>query len=122
MVIEQRGAPRAGDDLKVRREGDIIRVSGDLRLSNAERLERELLAQVPSEVETLTLDLSDLDIEDGVSVVVALNTLRELRTRCRRLVVKGAPQVLGHNLYRVHDLEGPDAIELVDLREDEPYG
>ena len=68
----------------------------------------------------LVLDLGRLDIEDELALAVAVTSLRELRRRVSKLVLIGAPQILGHNLYRVGALEGARAIELVDMRLEEP--
>ena len=68
------------------------------------------------------LDLHGLDIEDGVALATCINSLRELRARTSGLVLRGAPQMLGHNLYRTGMLEGPRAVELIEMRLDEPSG
>jgi anti-anti-sigma factor len=94
-------------------------IEGDLDTENASQLESFLRAVTTDSDQTITLDLTGLDIEDGVAVATVINALRELRARSARLVVRGAPQILGHNLYRVGLLE---SMEIVDMREDEPAG
>lgn len=71
--------------------------------------------------DVLMLDLRALEVEDAVAVVVAVDALRRLLATGRRVVVTGAPQVLGHNLYRVGLLDSGQ-LSLVDMREDEAYG
>ena len=97
-------------------------VSGGLREQNASDFESRLKTLVIEADGSVTLDLCGLDIEDGVALATCINALRELRARVRRLVLRGAPQMLGHNLYRVGMLEGPRAVEMVEMRLDEPSG
>ena len=67
----------------------------------------------------ITLDLFGLDIEDGVALTTCLNVLRDLRSRTGGLVIRGAPQMLGHNLYRAGLLGEVNGIELMETRLDE---
>jgi len=97
-------------------------LEGDLSEANIADFESGLLSLEADGDATFTLDLSGLDICDGVAAATAVSCLRRLRGRARHLVLAGAPQVLGHNLYRVGLLEGAGAIELVDMRLDEPAG
>ncbi len=70
--------------------------------------------------DVVKLDLSRLDIEGGVAIAAAVNAIRALAACSKRVIISGAPQMLGHNLYRIGMLEG--AIEFVDIRLDEPLG
>jgi anti-anti-sigma regulatory factor len=97
-------------------------VAGDLREQNASDFELLVRTLVVEPGDSVVLDLHRLDIEDGVALATCINSLRELRARTSRIVLRGAPQMLGHNLYRTGILEGPAAIELVDMRLDEPSG
>jgi anti-anti-sigma regulatory factor len=99
-----------------------LRISGDLTESNASEFERQMQAINDEQRGAVTLDMSELDIEDGPALVTTINALRALRARSRRLVLRGAPQMLGHNLYRTGMLDGSAAIELVDMRLDEANG
>jgi anti-anti-sigma regulatory factor len=103
-------------------EGESVVVEGELNESNAGEFERRLRGLAVRADGTITLNLLSLDIEDGIAVATAVNSLRELRARSARLVVECAPQILGHNLYRVGLLDGAAAIELIDMRQDEPSG
>ena len=97
-------------------------VVGDLREQNASDFESRLRTLVVEPGGSVILDLRGLDIEDGVALATCINSLRELRGRASSLVLRGSPQMLAHNLYRSGMLEGPGAIELVDMRLDEPSG
>ncbi|HKP85362.1 MAG TPA: STAS domain-containing protein [Blastocatellia bacterium] len=110
-------------DLRVieRRPGGGIVIEGELTESNAEEFERQIKALTSEARREITIDLYGLDIDDGVALATAINSLRLLRARAARIVLEGAPQMLGHNLYRV-GLLGDDRIELIDMRKDEPGG
>ena len=101
---------------------DEIVVTGDLNEKNASSFAAETRDLTVDGKEPLILNLRGLDIDDGTALAILLNVLRELRARAGKLIVCGAPQMLGHNLYRVGMLEGPDAVELLDMRFDEPAG
>lgn len=99
-----------------------VTVEGDLNAENAAEFESRMRAINSDPSRRIILNFSALDIEDGVGIATAVNVLRELRSRTNHLVLVGAPQMLGHNLYRIGLLDGSAAIELVDMREDEPAG
>lgn len=99
-----------------RASDDSALIEGELNSENAAQFE-SFLRTIEAHSKTITLDFAALDIEDGVALATAINALRELRARAARVIVRGAPQLLGHNLYRLGLLE---SIELVDMREDEP--
>ena len=105
-----------------RDSGGATLVVGDLREQNASDFESRVRTLVVDPGGSLILDLRGLDIEDGVALATCINSLRELRARVNVLVLRGAPQMLGHNLYRTGMLEGPGAVEMVDMRLDEPSG
>lgn len=97
-------------------------IEGDLDARSAPDLLTLLEQLAIDRQQTVTIDLNALDIEDGVAVATAISALRDLRARVAGLVLRAAPQLLGHNLYRVGALDGIKRIELIDLRNDEPYG
>jgi anti-anti-sigma regulatory factor len=99
-----------------------VRVKGDLTESNAAEFELSMRRLKVGFGHTVTLDLSEFDVDDGVAVATAVNSIRELLARSGKLIISGAPQILGHNLYRVRMLEAASKIELVDMRLDEPSG
>ena len=106
----------------IKADQNSILVEGDLREQNASDFESRVRTLVVDPGGSLILDLRGLDIEDGIALATCINSLRELRARVNVLVLRGAPQMLGHNLYRTGMLEGPGAVEMVDMRLDEPSG
>lgn len=99
--------------------GNTLSISGDLTEARIEAFTAEIAALPPLPALVL-LELTDFDIADGMAAVAAVNIVRQL-AHGRRLVVRGAPQMLAHNLYRVGDLEGGSLV-LDSMREDEPFG
>ena len=112
-----------GPDFRVteRPSGEAVTVEGELTEANAGEFERRMNELVRKPRREITLDLHGLDIEDGVALATFINSLRALRAGGARIVIKGAPQMLGHNLYRVGLLDDR-AVTLVDMRRDEPSG
>jgi anti-anti-sigma regulatory factor len=102
--------------------GESVIIEGDLSSDNAAQFEQQLRALNARSNRAMVLDLSGLDIDDGVALATIINSLRELGNRSAKIILRGAPQMLGHNLYRVGLLEGAGAVELIDMRLDEPAG
>lgn len=107
--------------MRVDEQGRLI-ICGDLYRGNAIVLINYLRNFQEDAPKNLEVDLSQLDISDGTPMALLLNELRSLRKSLDSLVLIGAPQMLGHNLYRANLLEGPESIELREMREDEAYG
>ena len=106
----------------VRRSDGAIVIEGELNHHNAERFQGALDSLKFEPNSEIVMDLFGFDVDDGLAVVMAINALRDLLKRIRKLTLIGAPQILCHNLYRVGLLDSNNAIELIDMREDEPYG
>jgi len=98
---------------------DLLVVSGELTQSTVASFENEL-SRLPDLPPELVVDLSNFEIDDGVAAVAAVNAMR-LLARGRHVILREAPQLLAHNLYRVAALEDGH-ITLQSMREDEPYG
>jgi anti-anti-sigma regulatory factor len=101
---------------------ETVRIEGELNSEGLDEFETRLRSVQVEPGRAITLDLMGLDIEDSFAVACAINVLRDLCARAGGLVVRGAPQMLGHNLYRVGMLDGPCRVRLVDMRQDEPAG
>src|ERR1044071_4890873 len=84
-----------------RMAGEAVIIEGELTEANAEEFERQMNELVRELGQQITLDLYGLDIDDGVALATFINSIRRLLACNTRLVLKGAPQMLGHNLYRV---------------------
>ena len=115
----------SNDTTRVRFSRDsqgVTHVAGDLKEENAVDFQSRVRALIVEPAGSVILNLCELDIEDGFALAACINSLRELRARACSLVLHGAPQVLGHNLYRTGMLEGPKAVHLIDMRLDEPSG
>ena len=73
--------------------------------------------------EPFELDLGELefDADDGVEVARWVDRIRARVHSHGRVLVRRCPQMLAHTLYKVGLLRD-GRIELVDTREEEPYG
>ncbi|MEW6128188.1 MAG: hypothetical protein AB1757_14195 [Acidobacteriota bacterium] len=97
-----------------------IAIEGDLHQANAAAFEKRL-AECEINPDAVALDMLEFDVSDGIAIVTTINAIRQILTRTKKLKLVAAPQILCHNLYRV-GLFGIDSrIELVAMREDEPY-
>ncbi|MEJ2060005.1 MAG: hypothetical protein P8Y64_05890 [Gammaproteobacteria bacterium] len=96
-------------------------MAGELNAQNAAPALASLHATA-AESDVLTLELLDLDVEDARALGLLVDCLRVMSMNRAHLVLLHAPQVLAHVLYRTALLEGDARIELVDPREEEPYG
>lgn len=105
----------------VKKQAGGIVLCGELAARDAEKLEQWFhlleLHETPQRME-----LAELDITDGVAATHMLNIVRLILNRCGTATLVGSPQLLAHNLYRAGLLFEGCPIQLVDMREDEPYG
>ena len=69
--------------------------------------------------DTILLDFEDLELDDGVSIAQMVNALRELG-RDARVVVRRAPQLLAHTLYKAGMLRD-ERLTLEDPRQEEGF-
>ena len=101
---------------------DRLVISGELNRANISLLIHYLRNLKLPKNGALALQLDALEIGQGAALASFVSILRELRTDNRSLILIGAPQLLGHNLFRANLLSGEHAIALIEMREDEPYG
>ncbi len=97
--------------------GGTIRIDGLLDEGQG-ALFAALLATLPTQ-EALELELAGLEVERPAELVTAVAALRQLAQRCGQIRLRAAPQLLAHNLYRIGALA---QIQLLDPRQEEPYG
>ncbi len=109
-----------GEEISIHVRDGWTHVEGDLSEQSAPGFER-LMLEMNGETGVVMLDFSALDIEDGPALAAAINSLRRACSRPARLLIRGAPQMLGHNLYRTGMLAAGQ-VELLDMRLDEPAG
>jgi ABC-type transporter Mla MlaB component len=97
-----------------------IGIEGELNQTNAAVFEQQIAA-LKINADVVALDLIEFDVGDGIAIATAINAIRHLLTQTKKLKLIAAPQILCHNIYRVGLLESGARIELVAMREDEPY-
>ncbi len=100
----------------------VIIVEGILARSTAASLDGLLANLWGKTPGPAALDLTDLDVEDAEGIMALMDLIRARRGAGFALTLIGAPQLLGHNLYRTGLLDCPNPIRMVDMRQDEPRG
>ncbi|MDH5784812.1 MAG: hypothetical protein OEZ16_04290 [Chromatiales bacterium] len=103
------------------KEAGVLTLSGELKGEDASRLE-QWFHQLELHETPQRMELSELEIADGVAATHMLNIVRFILNRCGAATLIGSPQSLAHNLYRAGLLYEGCAITLIDMREDEVYG
>ncbi|MDH5547599.1 MAG: hypothetical protein OEZ43_18630 [Gammaproteobacteria bacterium] len=106
-------------DLNITRPKEgIIVLKGEIKRDNILDLV-ETLADNPIPYNSeLLIDVSQLDIESGITLLTLVNTLRALSRRVSALTVSGAPKQLYNSLYSTGLLGGPSAIRLENRRDE----
>lgn len=96
-------------------------VEGELQAAEAAEGWAELVAFAESAAAAgpLRLDLTHLELPDGVSVAAGITALRALLAHRGALTLIGAPQMLAHTLYKIGGLDDT-RLRLEDVRADEP--
>jgi anti-sigma B factor antagonist len=94
-----------------RQGGAVVRLAGELDLSQADNLSQELERAEEDEPDILVVDLREVSFMDSTGLRLLLAALRRAEPAGRRLVlVRGQEQV--RDLFRVARLD--DVFELVD--------
>jgi anti-sigma B factor antagonist len=100
-------------ELRVDTDGDVVRLAlqGELDISSASRVEREIALLEDTAPRVLVLDLRGLDFMDstGLRIVVSANARAEASGR-RFVVVRGPEPV--HRIFRITRLE--ERLDMVD--------
>lgn len=97
------------------RDGRHLILGGSVTAATAASWRDAALAAATVPIDTL--DLADLELEDGVAVVEAVNLVTALRDRAGALRLLEPPQMLAHTLYKVGALTA--GITLVDPRSED---
>lgn len=96
----------------------VLCVAGELSRTHAADFRAELATAAGAARRPLIVDLFEFDLDDALATVAAVAALRSLAEH-EPLVVRHAPQLLAHSLYRINAL---GTIRLEAPREEEPYG
>ncbi len=101
-------------------EGHTLTLSGTLERDTIAGLNLAL-ARLSPPGGAIAVELDAFEIADGLAAVAMVNLIRHIAAT-RHVTLCNAPQLLGHNLYRVGALAAGGMIELRALRDEEPYG
>lgn len=83
----------------VERVGSRLELGGSPSAEAASSWRDTVLAQAQGRVDLVVL--ADLELESGLAVVEAVNLVTQLRERHGPLVLREAPQMLAHTLYKI---------------------
>ena len=97
-----------------------LELTGDLTVHHVDTLRTQL--EHCSYTTHVKIELDALDIDDAIAVTELLNLIRETLPKVASLTLFRAPQTLAHDLYRAHLLRPDIPLELVEPREELPYG
>ena len=95
----------------------MVAVAGELDAAGAEGLLAGV--QAVAAPGRLALDLSELELTDGVAVAIAVDAVRVLAATQGAVELRAAPQMLAHTLYKC-GLLSSGQIALCDPRVEEP--
>ena len=102
----RRGGFRSKDEFAVRcsREGDrhIVAARGQLDLSSAWELERELRRAEASDADEILVDLGGLEFIDSVGIEVVIHASARSRHHSKRLMIRPGPEAV----HRTFELSG----------------
>lgn len=96
-------------------------IAGELDHRNA-RLLLAWCKEISAQPKAHRLDLAGLEIHDAAGIGAATEAVRELLQRTPALTILHAPHLLAHTLYRLGMLAPGGRLELVEPRQEEPYG
>jgi anti-anti-sigma factor len=101
------------ETLPIRREGERIRISGELTMHYAETLAPLLLAAFPTDGSAAQLDLSDVSEIDTAGLQLIMAARREAANRSIPLSIVAASQAVRDTLelFRQGALFAPPAVE-----------
>ena len=99
-----------------------IEASGEVDEDNARIFSARLLDLAGESKGPLFLDFSALDLLDGPALARTVETLRGLLHGERRITLRGAPQMLAHNFYKLSLLYPESPLTLIEPRQDDPQG
>lgn len=102
----------------LRSEGPFTVVEGEVEASSASAF-ASALASLGGDG-PVQLELVDLELLDGVSVAEAVNAVRALARRRGPVLLRHAPQMLAHTLYK-RGLLLQESLTLEDPRHDEGF-
>jgi len=97
-------------------QDDKIVLQGEINRANVLDFVETLSANPIHPNTPLTIEVSELDIENGLTLLTLVNTFRALSSRVASLHIVGAPKALYNSLYSTGLLSGPHPIRLSQIR------
>jgi anti-anti-sigma factor len=100
-------------ELRVETDGDLVRLAleGELDISSASRVEREIALLEDTSPRVLVLDLRRLDFMDSTGLRIVVGAIARAEAAGRRFVVVRGPEPV-HRIFRITRLE--ERLDMVD--------
>ena len=99
-------------------ENDTIVLQGEVRRENIlDMVERLIENPIPFHCK-IVIDIADLEIESGLTLLTLVNTFRAMSRRVSTLTIAGAPKPLYNSMYSTGLLSGPNPIRIIQISEE----
>lgn len=95
-------------------------LTGDIDVQWVASLSLQVTPHLPGA--EFRFEMGDVDVEDALGVLEFINLIRLILSTGTRLILVEAPHILAHDLYRIGLLRRDSLLELIDPREELPYG
>jgi hypothetical protein len=113
--------PEVDKDLKIMPfENDTIILQGEIHRDNVFSMVEQLIENPIPYCCDLTIDVSDLDIESGVTLLTLVNTFKALSRRVTSLTICGASKPLYNSMFSTGLLSGSNPIIMIQTKAEEP--
>ena len=99
-------------------ENDTIVLQGEIHRENVlDMVERLIEKPIPFHCK-IVIDVADLEIESGLTLLTLINTFKAISSRVSTLTITGAPKPLYNSMYSTGLLSGPNAIRIIQINEE----
>ena len=99
-------------------ENDTIVLQGKVHRENVlDMVERLIEKPIPFHCK-IVIDLSNLEIESGLTLLTLANTFKAISRRVSTLTITGAPKPLYNSMYSTGLLSGPNPITIIQIGEE----
>ena len=96
----------------------VIVLQGEVHRENVLDMVEQLIEDpIPFYCEVV-VDIADLEIESGLTLLTLVNTFKAISRRVSSLTIAGAPKPLYNSMYSTGLLSGPNPIRIIQVNEE----
>ena len=99
---------------------DTLILQGEIHRQNVLAMVERLIENPIPFYCDLIIDVTDLDIESGLTLLTLVNTFKAISRRVATLTISGAPKPLYNSMYSTGLLSGPNPISMTHVRTENP--